>query len=417
MTRKARALRRRIIIMFVFAALAAGGYTAFRMRRVQAATELPSPTARRGEFLVLVRSRGELTARVSVQITAPHNVPDLQIVWLAPAGNTVVPGDPLIRFDPSGAKQQIAEHTATLRAAQANLEQAIAMARITAEQDKLDLASARYEVEKAKLEASKKAIVSDIQGQESAIDAGLAEEKLRVEEATVNLHVKSDEAKIASLLRLRDQEKHELDITNEQLSAMEVKSPGKGIIAYLNNYSQGWLNAQPYKVGDHAAPGTALAEIPDLSTIQMESKVEETDRGRIELNETVLVHIDAFPEKTWNAKLSAISPLTEQNWEWPPTRNFKSYSALEKPDQRLRPGMNASADVVISRIPDAISIPAKALFTNQGKPIVYIKTKTGAYEQKNVEVLARNPDDVAIKGIDAGASVTLAEPPLAGRKK
>jgi HlyD family secretion protein len=416
MSRRQRTLRRRIAILFVLTAAIAGGYTLFRMRRVQAATELPSATARRGEFLVVVRSRGELTARQSVQITAPHNVPDLQIVWLAPPGNTVAPGDPLIRFDPSGARQQIAEHTATLRAAQANLDQAFAMARITAEQDKLDLASAKYEVEKAKLEASKKAIVSDIQGQESAIDAGLAQEKLLVEEATVNLHVKSDEAKVASLLRLRDQEKHELEITSEQLAAMEVKSPSRGIITYLNNYSQGWLNAQPYKVGDHAAPGTALAEIPDLSTIQMESKVDETDRGRIALDYTVLVHIDAFPEKTWNAKVTAISPLTEQNWEWPPTRNFKGYAALDHPDQRLRPGMNASADVVISRIPDAISIPAKALFTDQGKPIVYIKTKTG-YESKNVEVLARNPDDIAIKGIDAGASVTLAEPPPTGRKK
>ena len=416
MSRQRQALRRRIAIVCVLTAAVAGGYTFFRMRRVQAATELPSAVARRGEFLVLVRSRGELTARVSVQITAPRNVPDLQIVWLAPAGNTVAPGDPVIRFDPSAAKQQIAEHTATLRAAQANLDQQLALARITAEQDKLDLASARYELEKAKLEASKQAIVSVIQGQESAIDAGLAEEKLRVEEATVNLHVKSDEAKMASLSRLRDQEKRELEITSAQLAAMEVKSPGKGIIAYLNNTSQGWLNAQPYKVGDHAAPGTAIAEIPDLSTIQMESKVEETDRGRISLNDTVLVHIDAFPEKTWNAKLSAISPLTEQNWEWPPTRNFKGYAALEQPDQRLRPGMNASADVVIARIPDAISIPAKALFTDQGKPVVYIKTKTG-YEPKVVEVLARNPDDIAIKGIGAGVSVTLAEPPLAGRKK
>ena len=54
------------------------------------------------------------------------------------------------------------------------------------------------------------------------------------------------------------------------------------------------MNAQPYKVGDHAAPGTLLAEIPDLTTIAMESKVEEVDRGRIAVGNAVLVHIDAF---------------------------------------------------------------------------------------------------------------------------
>ena len=405
---------RAVFILITAAALVAGG-VAFRMRKVQAATELPTAAVRKGEFLVLVRCRGELTASRSVQIIAPRNIPDLQIVWLAPSGSDVEPGKPVIRFDPSGAKQQIDEHTANLRAAQANLDQAMAQSRITAEQDRLDLAKAKYDLEKAQLEASKQAIVSAIQGEESKIDSGLAEEKLRVQEATVNLHLKSDEAKIASLTRLRDQEQRELEIVNAQLEAMEVKSPSKGIITYLSNTSQGWINAQPFKVGDHASPGTALAEIPDLSTIQIESKVDEVDRGRISVDDAVMVHIDAFPEKTWNGKLNSISPLTEQNWEWPPTKNFKAYAGLNEPDKRLRPGMNASADVIISRIPDAISIPAKALFTDQGKPVVYVKSKTG-YEMKHVEVEARNPDDIAVKGLEAGASVTLAEPLQTGKK-
>jgi HlyD family secretion protein len=217
------------------------------------------------------------------------------------------------------------------------------------------------------------------------------------------------------MTRLRDQEQHELEIVKAQLDAMEVKSPSKGIITYLSNTSQVWINAQPFKVGDHASPGTALAEIPDLSTIQIESKVDEVDRGLISVDDSVMVHIDAFPEKTWSGKLNAISPLTEQNGEWPPTNNFKAYAALDQPDKRLRPGMNASADVIISRIPDAISIPAKALFTDKGKPVVYVKTKTG-YEARQVEVQARNPDDVAVKGLEAGVSVALAEPVQQGKK-
>jgi HlyD family secretion protein len=407
--------KHRIAIIFI-CLLAVAGVALFRMRRVQASTSLPTANARRGEFLVLVRSRGELTARRSVQIIAPVNVPDLQIVWLAASGSDVVPGQVVIRFDPSAARQQINEHTAAMQAAQANLDQALAQARITAEKDKLDLATAQYDLQKARLEASKVAIVSVIQGEESKIDAGLAEKKVEVQEATNNLHAKSDEAKLASLTRLLDQEKRELDITNKQLEAMEVKSPGKGIITYLSNYAQGWMNAQAYKVGDHAPPGAGLAEIPDLSTIEMESKVDEVDRGRITVTDAVLVHIDALPEKTWNARLVAISPLTEQNFEWPPTRNFKSYAALDQPDKRLRPGMNASSDVVIARIPDAISIPAKALFTEQGRPIVYVKGEK-AFEARRVEVLARNPDDVAIKGIAGGTPVALVEPVQDRRKK
>ena len=45
--------------------------------------------------------------------------------------------------------------------------------------------------------------------------------------------------------------------------------------------------------------------------------------------------------------------------------------------------MNSSADIIVSRIPDAISIPAKGLFTDKGRPIVYLQTKTG-YEARVV---------------------------------
>ncbi len=406
----------RIAFAVTVLAVAIAGIVLFRMRHAEASTALPTANARQGEFLVLVRFRGELMARKSVQINAPADVPDLQIVWLAPSGSEVTPGQTIIRFDPSAAMEQVNTHTAALHSADANLEQALAQARITAEKDKLDLATARYELEKARLEASKQSIVSAIQGEESKIDSGVAERKVNVQEATNNLHSTSDQAKIASLTRLRDQEKHELAITNDQLAHMEVKSPGSGVISYLNNYSQGWMNAQAYKVGDHAPPGAGLAEIPDLSTITMESKVDEVDRGRISLNDQVLVHIDAFPEKTWTAKLVAVSPLTEQTFEWPPSSNFRSYAALDAPDKRLRPAMNASSDVVIARIPNAVSIPAKALFTAQGKPIVYVKAATG-FEPRIVEVQARNTDDIAVKGIRGGATVALAEPVQEGKQK
>jgi HlyD family secretion protein len=304
------------------------------------------------------------------------------------------------------------EKASALIQAQASLEQAESKARITAEQDKLDLAKARYEAERARLEASKQAIVSVIQGQESTIDLGMAEEKVKVQLSATELHKKSDEAKIASLTRLRDQAQAEVDLTKHRLSLLEVKSPLNGVVTYMSNQSQGWMNAQPFKVGDHVYPGAVIAEIPDLSTLQMESKVEETDRGRIAPGNAVLVHVDALPEKVFNAKLVSISPLTEQSFnEWPPTRSFRAFAAIENPDPRLRPDMNAGADIVETKLPSAVSIPAKALFTLNGQPTVYVK-KQETYVPTQVRVLARNPDEIAVSGIKGGTLVTLSEPAL-----
>jgi RND family efflux transporter MFP subunit len=321
----------------------------------------------------------------------------------------------VIRFDPSSARQQQDEKKAALRQAQAGMEQAVAQARITSEQDKRELAAARYQVEKARLEASKQAIVSVLQGEESKIDLASAEEKLLVQEATGNLHQKSDEGKIASLKSQRDKAQAELDLIERRLAQMEIKAPLTGVVTYLSNFSQGWMNAQPFKVGDRAWPGGAIAEIPDLDTLELEGKIEEVDRGRIAVGQDVRVRVDAFPEKMLPGKLAAISPLTEQNWEWPPTSNFRAHAKIEPPDPRLRPGMNGSLDITVSRIPGAISVPARAVFTHGGKPVVYVSDKT-AWRRVEIEILARNPDEVAVRGIDSGQMVALSEPEMAGQK-
>jgi multidrug efflux pump subunit AcrA (membrane-fusion protein) len=408
-----RRVRWRVWLRVAIALLAVAGI-AFgwrQLRRNRQIADLPTAAARKGDFLVIVRCRGELTARRSEQLTAPLDIPDLQIVWLAPPGGQVKAAEVVVRFDPSKAQQDLKEKSAALLQAQASLEQATAQARITADQDNVDLSTAKYNVEKAKLEASKQAIVSVLQGQESEIELHLAEEKLKVQETAVITHRKSGEAKIASLEHARDTAKRQVEIINAQIAQMNLKSPLNGVINYLPNYSQGWMNAQPFKVGDHAVPGGALAEIPDLSTLEMESKVDEVDRGRINVGDTVVVHVDAFPEKSVSGKLISITPLTEQSFnEWPPTRSFRAFARLDKPDSRMRPGMNAGADLVQTKIPEAISVPAKAVFTVNGKPAVYVKDRN-QYTARPVSIKARNPDEVAIEGVAAGTLVALTEPP------
>ena len=252
--------------------------------------------------------------------------------------------------------------------------------------------------------------MSSIDGEKSKIDMGLAAEKLKVQEASSGLHKSSDAAKIASQTRLREEARAEVNRTKNRLSQMELVSPVDGLITFLDNHSQGWMNAQPFKVGDHVSSGQALADIPDISTLEMESKVDEVDRGRIALNDAVLVHVDALPEITFTGKLVAISPLTEQSFsEWPPTRSFRAFAHIAEKNARLRPGMNAGADIVETRIADAISIPSKALFTANGKPVVYVK-REGNYAAVPVRVKARNTDEVAVEGIGAGAAVALIEP-------
>jgi multidrug efflux pump subunit AcrA (membrane-fusion protein) len=389
--------------------LAVGGASAgvYHLRQIQSAVILPVAPARQGDFLVIIRCRGDLKAGRSVQIYAPM-VPNLRIAWLSPPGEKVEKGATIVRFDSSSAQQQLDQKAAQLKQAQATLDQAVAQAKITAEQDQSDLSDAKFTLERAQLEVSKQKIVSRIAGEESNVDLGVAEQKLKVQEATVALHATSDKSKMASLTRLRDQAAADVDLTKSRIAQMEIKAPLPGFLVFAPNYSQGWMNAKPFKVGDNVFAGMGLAEMPDLETLQMDVKVEETDRGRIEVNNEVRVRVDSLPELTMPAKIGQISLLAETTYEWPPTRNFRAYAPIPHPDQRLRPGMNGGMDIIINRLPNAISIPAKALFTRAGKPIVYL-ANNGHYRAVEVQVQARNPDELAITGISAGSMVALVD--------
>ena len=412
-----RGVRRWVFRVLLLAVLAAGGMGFYRYRKVQARTVFPNAPVRKGEFQVLIRCRGSLVADLSSGIYTPV-VPNLRIGWLAQAGDFVKAGDVIVKFDSSTAQQQLMQKQAQLRQAEATLDQAVAQSKITAEQDQTELADAKFSVERARVQAGLAAIKSRIEGEQSKVDQGIAEQRLKVQEATVALHDASSKSRIASLTRQRDQVKADVEITQSRIAQMELKAPSSGLLTFNLNYS-GVLTtaeARPFKVGDNVGSGMVLGQIPNLDTLQMDAKLEEADRGRIAVDQDVIVRLDALPELSIPARISHLSALAELSLEYPYTRSFRAAASILKKDSRLRPDMIGGMDIIVKRIPDAMSIPSKALFKRAGKPIVYV-AENGGYRAAEVEVLARNPDEVAVSGVRAGAKVALVDVEKEGQKK
>jgi len=387
---------------------AAAGFAYHRYGRVAAAGEFPTASAKKGEFLVIVSCRGELVAGKSVQAAAPLNVPNMQIVWMVPAGSHAGEGDIIVRFDPSAAKRQLQEKEAALKQAQATLEQAEAQARIQQRQDQLEADTLGTNVERARIEASKAEIVSVLQAEEARVELRVSQQKLKVQEAAAGLNKASAASRIASLTSQRNKAQAEVDVTRRRIEQMEVKAPASGIVSYLMNFSQGWVNAKPFAVGDQVWPGSVIAEIPDVNTLEMKARVEEVDRGRLSEGQDVRVVLDPFPEKPFPGRLRSVAALTEITFGWPPQRNFRAYASFRELDGRLRPGMNGRLDVIVDRLPDAISVPAKAVQARDGKPHVFVPSRDGL-RPVPVEIVARNPDEVAVRGIEAGTQVVLVD--------
>jgi hypothetical protein len=402
----------------VLALVGGAGWGVFRMRQAQAGATYPNAPAKKGEFLVLVRCRGSVRARRSVGIYTPV-VPNLRIAWIAPTGSTAKAGEPILRFDSSTAQQQLMQKQAQLKQAEATLDQAVAQAKITAQQDVRQLADSNFTVERAGYQMQKDKLQSGaIKGQESAIDLEIAQQKLKLQEATIALHEASSASRIASLTRQRDQVKTDVDLTTARIAQMELKAPIDGLLLFNMNYSGVFTtaDAKPYKVGDNVGSNMLLGSVPDLSSLEMNVKLEEADRGRVAVEQDALVRVDALPESSVPAKVNEVTALAEMSLEYPYTRSFRASARLLRPDARLRPDMNGGLDVIVRRIADAVSIPSKALFTRDGKPVVFVGER-GRYRTVEVGIEARNPDEVAVTGVPAGAVVALVDVAAEERKK
>lgn len=397
-----------IVVVIIIAGAVYYGVRAFRSKAM--APDVPTVSARQGTFQVTVSVRGSLNPVRSVQIQAPR-ISGLIIASLAPSGSLVHAGDVVATFDSGTAKDVQVSDLATLNQAKAQVAQIQAQAKITDQQDALDLATDANAVAKAKLNVIFMSVQSAIQGKEAKLALGMAEEQLKVEKATVQSHKASSAAQIATDLRSEQKAQADYDLISKQIEEMTVHAPITGHITYLMNHSNGHDNEAPFKVGDSVWGNGAFAEIPDMKTLQVLAKVSEVTRGQLMVGQPIRMTLDSLPELPIRGRILSISALTEPDFgtTWPPPEVFRVNASIDHISPRMQPAMNGSVDVVTKRIPNAIIVPAEAIFPIEGKPNVYVQNGD-QFKPAPVTVLARSADNAAVSGIAAGTRIALKEP-------
>src|SRR4029077_8042732 len=102
---------------------------------------------------------------------------DLQILKLVANATKVKKGDVLVEFDATTVRQKLAEDQSAVKSAEAEIQQSRAGARLKEEQDLTDVMTAKYDTEKARMDASKQEILSAIEGEQAKLKLADAEQK------------------------------------------------------------------------------------------------------------------------------------------------------------------------------------------------------------------------------------------------
>lgn len=414
--------RRTLVAGAVILILLMGGFAAasryLKERARKGAGEIPTAEARRGELVDSVELRGEMKAVKSVILTAPSSAGDIQIVKLAKNGTMARKGDVLVQLDVTTLKNTLAQNRSDLKQSEALIEGSHAQARLQQEQDRTDLLKSDYDVQRARLETSKQDILSQIDAGKNKLFLADTEQKLKEVEQKLASDKTSAAADLASKKQKSEKALLEVHQGESRLEAMTLRAPVDGMVTLMPNFRAGGFfggSAPEFKEGDRAWPGATLIELPDLSTLQVVARVDESDRSRLRAGQSVKIRVDAVPDKEFTGRVNEISSMAKPDFSsWPPTKNFDMAVRIDKADPRLRPGMSATARVAASSVADALLIPAEAAFPSNGQTVAYVLAPGafgGGFAERTIATGRRGDGQLEVlQGLKPGERVALKHP-------
>ncbi|HUJ87325.1 MAG TPA: efflux RND transporter periplasmic adaptor subunit [Burkholderiales bacterium] len=135
----------------------------------------------------------------------------------------------------------------------------------------------------------------------------------------------------------------------------------------------GWLGVREVSLGQYLNPGSGIATLTVWDPVRVQFTVPQSEIGAIEIGQAVSLTVDAFPGKTFEAKVSALGSEVD-----PSSRNVTVEAMLPNPQHLLRPGMFAQAQLLVGAPQQVLAVPTVAITYNTYGDFVYrVETHDG----------------------------------------
>jgi len=287
----------------------------------------------------IVSASGKVRAKTTVNISA--NTMGRVTRLAVEEGAVVKAGQFLMEIDPRQLRTQVERGDAGLSAQRTAVEQA-----------KTGLESARLQLSlskdtlKRQQDLWKEQLTTKEALDRAVNDVALRERDVEARQATIT----------SETTRIR-QTQADLENARYNLSQVTIDSPIDGIIT-RRNIELG----ENVMIGTMNNAGTVLLTVADMSVIEAELEVDETDIPNVKIGQTVKVTIDAIPDKKFTAKVTEVgnSPIQTAASASSQAINFKVVVTLDGQIPEVRPGFTCTSDITTATRKSVISMPIQA---------------------------------------------------------
>ncbi|MCA9061012.1 MAG: efflux RND transporter periplasmic adaptor subunit, partial [Planctomycetaceae bacterium] len=202
-------------------------------------------------------------------------------------------------------------------------------------------------------------------------------------------------------------QQEELANIERQKGLCEIKAEQTGVVAYANE--EWWSESRRIREGGTVYERQVVFFIPDMTLMQVETKIHESEVKRVAAGQKAVIRVDAFGEQAFTGTVKSVAQLSKS--ERFLGSGVKEYTAEvifdEKASVALRPGMTAEVEILVDSLSDVLSVPVQAVAEHRRKHFVYAQTDDG-FERRDVEVGPTNNRMIVIEsGMDPGTIVAL----------
>jgi HlyD family secretion protein len=274
---------------------------------------------------------GNLTSEVSasgiiepkLKVNISSNVIGQIVSLTVKEGQDVKKGDFLLQVDPQRYKAEVDSWAAQVRVAKINVEQA----EVTLRESESNLNRIRSLYE-----------------QQIASESELEQATIKYESAQVQLKSVKEQVR---------QSEANLERTKDELAKTTFNAPMSGVVSKLNaeegeNVITGTMNN----------PGTVIMIISDMSEVLAKINVDETDINQVKIGQKCEITVDAVENKVYKGKVSDIASSASKDQE---VSVFEVEIMISNPDENLKPGMSARAEIETNYRKNIVTVPLQAV--------------------------------------------------------
>jgi len=269
---------------------------------------------------------------------------------------------------------------------------------------KLDLEIAEGELRLLKeftYKQKKRELESDVEQAKAELERVVNKAEADKEKAKVEF--RTAESKLARAER--EMEDIEKDIAN-----CEITAPVAGRIVYAPQGNR-WRQEEPVGVGDEVRMGQELIHLPNPKTMGVAIKIEEANRGKVEVGMPVAITGANLPEAGLRGRLAKIATYLDPSGWWNNDQKVYSAEVAIESDAPVRTGMNAKTRIIVAKLEDVLVVPVQSVVMQGGRRVVYVADGKGGFTPRPVRV---GQDDgtliEVVEGLEAGEVVSQTPP-------